>query len=138
MGRFLTQEEKDTELCRLEQLYQTANERPNDGLDLPLVPYLKRLNLVDGVLTIDSCSGHPAPYDECGVLWIRLSEKKYSRFLSRVHELTDFVDDLYVKLYFARFNGEPCDIVEIRFRGLGFVDNIEPVLEHITAFFENL
>lgn len=138
MGRFLTQEEKDVELRKLEQLYQTANEKPNDGLDLPLVPYLKRLNSVDGVLTIDSCSGHPAPYDECGVLWIRLSEEKYTKFLLRVHELTDFVDDIYVKLYFARFDGEPCDIVEIRFRGLGFADSIDPVLEHITNFFESL
>jgi len=141
MSRYLNPDEERALKAELETLYATATNSTNNGLDILIVPYLKRLNAISGVATEQSCQGHSLEIDgeicyDSGVLWVRLSEEKYWRFLEIAHEL--FLPDewISVSVYIADFGGRH-DLVEIQFSGSG-KGPIDRTMEHITRFFENL
>lgn len=141
MSRFLESEEERALKAELETLYGNANNSTNDGLDILLVPYLKRLNSLSGVATEQSCQGHSRVVDgetcyDSGVLWVRLSEEKFWRFLEVADGLFLLDEWIPTSVQISDFGGRH-DIVEVMFNGAGR-GPIDRTMEHITSFFENL
>ena len=117
--RWLTPSEKsrildewDVTLARLPALGQGGRGFP----DPDIIPWCRRINAIDGVVTLQSCQGHPEGDGESGPgkLWLKLSEELSERFRDRAFELasTDFVDG--VELIFQPWGEE---VTSITFAG---------------------
>lgn len=93
--RYLTDAAKAEALAEWERL--KASPRPLDdpgGLGLPdpeIIPYVDALNAIEGVCTLQSCSGHREDrsrgVDAPGHLWLWLSEPMSRAFDRRAFEL---------------------------------------------------
>lgn len=81
---YLTAEEKQAELDRLAMLIPLANHEHNSGLDLDMVPWLKRFNRLPGIVTIQSCEGHIFSHDGYAHVNRGCLVFRYSLFVSRV------------------------------------------------------
>ncbi len=135
MSRYLTVEHEKKIQNDLRVLYPTANKERNNGLDIDVVPYLKRLNAIDGVATLQSCAGHNVgDYIESAHLWIWLSEELAQRLYLDAPLLAQNKNMEAVQIYFV---GEPPiqEIIQIIFRGNPY-SMLPEACEHITAFFE--
>lgn len=145
--RFLTRQTKEFYLRDLEKLYKTATPEKSTGggiatLDSPLVPYLKRLNKVFGLVTIYSCSGHEEG-GSLGIIEMRLTKRNTKLFDSHITELLrDPVIVEAAKVY--GLSGDPRQSTEVaewvRIRFLG-EDNDVPLdrsMSHIIKFFEKI
>lgn len=93
--KFLTADEKDFHLANWHAV--RSGERPAGDLaglgwpDLEIYELTDRLNAIDGLCTVQSCSGHPRArireWSAPGQLWIRLNEAQFQHTLAHVDEL---------------------------------------------------
>lgn len=70
------------DLCGCPEYYTHATDASDGRLDRPMVPYLKGLNNLPGIRTVQSCSGHV--HDDgsmsSGHLWFRLAQRLHIGF----------------------------------------------------------
>ena len=92
MLRWLSEEEKQEQLASLKRLYPKANQRQGDGLDTLWVPFLRQLNKIEGVVTLQSCQGHEKQGKVGRMVWaphltIKCSELVSKKMYLRLYDL---------------------------------------------------
>lgn len=140
--KYLTLLEKKKELGFLREEYRRATLKPDGYMDLELIPYLERINACDGVMTLQSCTGHKkskerdATFD--GHFWMRLSQEKMKVFNKKVAILveSEFINQVSIMYSYYR-ETEIRKIVSIAYRGHES-DMFYQSIEFITQFFEGL
>lgn len=145
--RFLTRQSKVFHLQDLEELYKIATPEKSTGggvatLDSPLVPYLKKLNKVFGLVTIYSCSGHMED-GSMGMIELRLTKRNMKLFDSHILELLkDGTIVEAAKIYGLcgdpRQSTEIAECVRIRFCGEVNGVPLDRPMSHIIKFFEKI
>lgn len=133
--RYLTPAEK-------EYIFDTSTW---SQVDSGLLPYLSRLNSLDGVCTIQSCIGHchklaygSGDHVESGNLWLRLSEAMSEQFRQRVGLLTLSPLVRQVRTLYSFDEGSyPHEVVDISFHGAED-DSLDEALSYIACFFEGI
>lgn len=122
MKRYLDSKSKRKILRDLRKVYASAkNNRINEGLDISLIPFLKELNRIEGIVTIQSCIGHAyKPKKEIyyymnADLWIWPSKEMGKKFYERAHELTGYPWVEKISTYYSRWGQE---IISILFEGI--------------------
>ena len=145
--KYLTPALKQSISARLEELYPTArNDDPCDGLDITLVPYLKRINNIEGMATTQSCIGHwnkaemindvQSYHVMSGCLWIHASEVM-SEWLYRFGDRLTTIEGIEVinikfQIYVGCHFKLPCQISR-RVKRLYYAGNQRRVLfDHFT------
>lgn len=136
MSRFLTKKEKKKELAELEKLYPWANDLHNNGLDIKMIPFLKELNTINGLVTTQSCQGHKnCTYISAAQLWVRLSNTMYQLFFKYLNRL---LKCKYIKVvdtnhyqFDERKLSESIDIIMDPY-------HLDEVMKHIVHFFKFL
>lgn len=115
MERYLTEEYKEKILKNLEQKYLDVEEKnvnniSLNGLDKDIIPYLKNINELDGMVTILSCMGNhwteetkPRPEEvtiHCGVgvLWISFTEENIEKFWKNLDVLVNSLGTQYDRI----------------------------------------
>lgn len=153
-SRYLDSESKEDILQDLQKQYDSAkNDDTNDGLDISIIPLLKKLNIVEGIVTLQSCAGHSRESEENGVittyydnacLWIWPSEEMAKKFYEEAYRLAgcpglERLWTLYsswgqeiIEISFAGCIKEECDSKPYR------EGNHERIKEHILSFFKSL
>ena len=140
--RYLTEREKEKALGYLRDEYKKASLDPDGHLDLEMVPYLERMNACDGIMTLQSCTGHKKSkkrnYTFDGHLWIRLSEKSTALFNERLTVLvrSPLINQVE-KQYSYYKQKELQEIINIMFRGHE-ADSFYRSIEFIAQFFWGL
>jgi hypothetical protein len=126
--RFLTMDEKKRELAHLEEAIERGSPEDAGGrgyIDLPFVPYLRRINAHRGICTLQSCTGHRLKsnidgqdYYECGELWLRFNAHVFASFNLRVAELArePFIERIATVYPWKTRDVEP--YVSIQFQGV--------------------
>lgn len=143
---YLTANEKSKQLDRLWSL--DADSKRNSGIDIELIHFLRRINKIDGLVTIQSCSGHrgyKGKSTEPAHLWIRLSKKMFNIFEKHVADFS--MEYCQVKKYYY-FSKKGLDnrtepgvypILELWFEGKEINKRTLYVnLEYILKFFQGI
>lgn len=140
--RYLTKREKEKTLGYLRDRYKKASLDPDGHLDLEMIPYLERINACDGMVTLQSCTGHKKSvirnYTSDGHLWVRLNKELTVLFNQKLiilvkSELINQVD----KMYSFFKEKELQEVINIPFKGHES-DSFHQSMEFITRFFERL
>jgi hypothetical protein len=134
MGRYLTEKEKEQEMDWLYERCEGAPAEPIGGagyMDAPFIPYLKVINSLPGICTLQSCIGHTlaSDYIQPGNLWLRFEFWADRAFSLRLAELVNQPNiERVSKLYMP--DGEDVrEIVSIDFKGgEQFKESIEPIV----------
>lgn len=126
MNRYLTPREKILTVSRWLE-YRSSHEIPEDAggrgyPDPEVFPLTDQINNIDGVCTIQSCSGHISKDliegEPClwnGQLWLRLSEPMMHRAVACIYDLTYCRPNIErVQVIFDRDG----DVLDISFVGL--------------------
>lgn len=140
--RYLTRREKEKTLGYLRDTYKKASLDPDGHLDLEMIPYLERINACDGMVTLQSCTGHKKskkyPSMSGGHLWVRLSKEMTVLLDGRLWQLVrcKFVTQIDKIYHFYEFV-EVREVIDISFPGHED-DSFYQTMEFITQFFERL
>lgn len=122
--RFLTQYEKDNYIKEWEDgLTKYEWQRYNSKLggrgypDADIVPWCQKINLLNGVCTLQSCAGHK--YDENeyyypGELWLRFDQHMNIAFENKVLK---FVKNSLIEKVSKLYRQDGTEIIEIIFQG---------------------
>lgn len=140
----LTNKEKIKELEYLETRIADGPHPDGQGgrgyIDLSIVPYLRRINRLNGVCTKQSCAGHilisaadGKEYTQPGNLWLRLSGGMAVQFR---HCISDFVKSPLIErvsfLYLWHDDRQEVqEVVSVDFQGEGgnhFEDSMEKIV----------
>lgn len=116
-------------------MYKYADDKSNKKIDSKLIPYLKRLNNVVGVATIQSCVGHKVEdgYED-GYLWLRLSEKIRNIVYDKVYSLVNIDGVIKISIIYHS-SGE--ELFEINFQSVETSEG-RKAIEKVVIFFELL
>jgi len=140
--RYLTEREKEKTLGYLRDAYKKASLDSDGYLDLEMIPYLERINACDGMVTLQSCTGHKktkkCPYMCGGHLWVRLNKKMTVLFDRKLWQLVRcrFITQVDKMYSFHEFV-EVQEVIDISFPGHE-TDSFYQTIEFITRFFEKL
>lgn len=140
--RYLTEREKEKTLGYLRDSYKKASLDPDGHLDLEMIPYLERINACDGMITLQSCTGHKKSkkrnWTAGGHLHLKLSKEKMEIFDKKVGVLvkSELINQVTILCsYYKKTAIEK--IVNIHYRGHED-DSFYQSIEFITQFFERL
>ena len=140
--RYLTEREKEEKLGYLRDRYEKASLDPDGHLDLELIPYLERINACDGMVTLQSCTGHEKSvirnYTCNGHLWVRLNKELTILFDQKLiilikSALINQVD----KMYSFFKEKELQEVINVSFKGHE-AHSFCQSMGFITNFFEGL
>ncbi len=117
--RYLTRKEKDDVLARWRQQCASATHDCGAGLpDPPIVPWCQKLNSIEGLCTIQSCSGHGPDgqgYRSSGHLWLRLSAPMMQRYIEEGGDLA--ADKDHIERAGLFYDSAGAQVAFIEFRG---------------------
>lgn len=139
--RYLNLEERRFELANLETLYPKANHRLNDGLDFAMVPWLRAINELPGVVTLQCCEGHDRRIDEDtrhknrATLRIRYTQRVGARLRDSIGDLAgELPYDFIAHIFFMRWDGVLVEFLDLAWEGLGHNRSLGPVLDPVISW----
>jgi len=140
--RYLTEREKEETLGYLRDEYKKASLDPDGHLDLEMIPYLERINACEGMVTLQSCTGHKKSkkrnYTFDGHLWIRLNKELTASFNERLIALVKSASISQVEKKYSHYGQKELqEIIVIIFKGHES-DSFYQSIEFITQFFWGL
>ena len=140
--RYLTEREKEKTLGYLRDAYKKASLDPDGHLDLEMIPYLERINACDGMVTLQSCTGHKKSkkrnYTFGGHLWIRLNKELTAIFDERLIALVKSASINQVEKNYSYYKQrELQETIVIMFEGHE-ADSFYRSIEFIAQFFWGL
>lgn len=140
--RYLTKQEKEKTLGYLREAYKKASLAPDGYLDLEMIPYLERINACDGMVTLQSCTGHKKSkkrnWTAGGHLHLKLSEETMEIFDEKTGVLVKSKLINQVTILYSYYKKTAIEkIVNIHYQGHED-DFFYQAMEFITKFFEGL
>ncbi len=116
-NRYLSESGKSEELSYWRGLLDQGGAGGPGSPDRGMIPWCDRINAIDGICTLQSCSGHDDRENgirSAGHLWLWLSAQKSSAFKKRAFELAQNATIERISTIYQPWGRE---VVQIEFRG---------------------